>query len=455
MPFLEGLAPRRAGAQGTSVNPFAIFFRQANGVAAAPKSELVPDEPERFWPRELGRLTPQGVEGRALVELADHLGRLLVVGNVNLTEFPYLDGHSWGALQGLTARGPVVPGAGPDAEADGESIDHRIGRELNPGGRDSLFLYAGPTGGYLGGPCISYRASGKRRAAIHDPLLGYQLVMGLDEAQLDGIVTRRRSANDYVRRRLAALRRRPELSEDDRRRLDMHAEAVRDVERTLTCRLATDRLAELEGLAAGHASADGDQVLAAVRAHMEVATLAVACGYTRSVAIQVGAGDDGRTRYRNLETGAPMENYHFVSHRRRSHAPQGGEALHGAADLHHMVDIQFARTYRHLLDRLAAYEVSNGERLVDRGVSVWYNDLATGPGHGGLNVPYVLAGRGAGLLVEGGRYVEVEPGLSRPNHARMLNTIGAAAGLRTPEGRPIDDFGDPSSTRTPFAELMV
>lgn len=454
LPFLEGLLPRRAAASGISPDSFAIFFRQANGVAAYNEQGTYAAEPERFWPREFGPLTQDNVEGRALAELDGFLDRLLVVGNLNLATFSYADGHAFGALQGLTAQGPVVEGTGSTAEAAGESIDHRIGRELNPGGRDSLFLYAGREGGHLGGPCISYRGPGNRRAAVHDPLLAYQLMMGLDGEQLDAIIARQKSANDYVRQRIDTLTNDAKLSADDRRRLDLHLQAIREVEQDLTCNFAEDQLAILEGLGAGYDSDDGDRVLAAARAHMQVAALAVACGYTRSVAIQVGNGADQSTRYRRLDDGSLMENYHYVSHRRMSHAPSGGDPIPGSDLMHHMVDVQFARTFRFLLEQLEAYELPNAERLIDRGVCAWYNDNALGPSHSGNNVPWVLAGSAGGFFRQG-EYVEVDPGELRINHAQLLNTIGSAAGLRKPDGDPIDDFGSPLLHHEPLTELLA
>jgi hypothetical protein len=52
LPFLESLAPRRALAGTGEVPPFAIFMRQANGVA-----QKTSDEEEMFWPRNVGAVT--------------------------------------------------------------------------------------------------------------------------------------------------------------------------------------------------------------------------------------------------------------------------------------------------------------------------------------------------------------------------------------------------------------
>ena len=88
LPWLESLdGVRVAHAQTPSVPSYAIFFRQANGVAAIQTTEIGA-EPERFWPRTEGALDAQNLEGRALVELQAYASRLLVVGNANMNNFP-------------------------------------------------------------------------------------------------------------------------------------------------------------------------------------------------------------------------------------------------------------------------------------------------------------------------------------------------------------------------------
>jgi hypothetical protein len=449
LPFLEGLRSGGTARAGEAVvDPYAIFFRQANGCASAQNTE-VGDEPERFWPSQQGEISAATLAGRALEELAAHSQSLLAVG-VNAENFDYGDGHARGALQGLTARGPVTAGLGGDSEADGESIDHRIGRELNADGRDSLFLYSGKNSGWLGGACISYRGSGNRRAALHDPMTAYQTIMGVDgETLSELLVERRKSVNDLVREQMEALMANPRLSSKDLERLELHRAAVRDLEGTLSCNLTADQEAALEGAAANYDSDDGDQVLAAVRAHMDVAVLAVACGYTRSVSIQVANGNDASTRYRDLETGEQMENYHFISHRRLSH-DSSGAIIPNADLLHHKIDRHFAATFRYLLDRLTEYQLPTGT-LLDAGVSVWLNDQAQGPSHSSQNLPYILAGSANGFFKQG-QYVKTE---EDGTHCRLLNMIGTAVGLRSTSGGDLDDFGDPGLPKHAIPELRA
>jgi hypothetical protein len=185
---------------------------------------------------------------------------------------------------------------------------------------------------------------------------------------------------------------------------------------------------------------------------MDIAALAVACGHTRSVTIQVGNGNDGDTRYRDPETGALMEgNFHYVSHRRLSHDATGA-VIPGSDLLHHKIDLQFARTFRYLLERLSQYQFPEGS-LLDAGMAVWVNDLGNGPAHSNLNCPCIIAGSAGGFLKQG-QFIRISggtPGVR--NHARLLNTLGSAAGLRT-NAELIEDFGDPSLDRTPLAELL-
>lgn len=455
LPWLESMGTRAAWAQASAAPPFAIFFRQANGVAAEQDTNEVGQEPERFWPTAPGPLSASTLADRALAELVNYADRLLVVGNVNMANFNYGDGHARGALQVLTARGPVEEGRGGDSEADGESLDHRIGRELNSGGNESLFLYAGQTGGWLGGPCISYRGPGNRRSALTDPFDAYQTLTGGSAAPSSPDMPsrrslRQRSINDLVRSQLSSLLARPALSSTDRQRLDLHLSSVRDVEVSLACRIDEAQQRALQGV--GDGLDDGDNVLATARLHMDVAALAVACGQTRSVAIQVGSGNDNSTRYRDPVTGNQMENFHFISHRRQSDG-DSGDIIQGSDLLHHRVDLQFAQTFRHLLDKLAAYQLPTGS-LLDAGMAIWVNDLGNGPAHGARNCPVIIAGSAGGMLRQG-EYVRINGDSDDSNHARVLNTIGSAAGLRRPDGNFIDDFGSPDQDRRVLDELLA
>jgi hypothetical protein len=342
---------------------------------------------------------------------------------------------------------------GGASEAAGESIDHRIGRELNANGNESLFTYAGTTGGWLGGPCLAYRGAGMRRSALTTPRSAFQALTGGSVGGEPTLIEQRqRSINDRVRGDLSALLGLSRLSSADRARLDLHLSSVRDIERAIECSADADLASRVEN--AGPSSTDGDAVFSHVRLYMDIAVLAVACGHTRSVTIQVGSGNDGSTRYHDPSTGAQMEgNFHFISHRRLSHDSQG-VILPNSDLLHHAVDVQFAEAFRYLIEKLEERQVPSGA-LIDAGMAIWFNDLGNGPAHSAKNCPWIIAGSAGGFLKQG-QFIRVSGGDTNAlTHARLLNTIGSAAGLRKSNGDLIDDFGDPSLDRTPLSELLA
>lgn len=457
LPFLDAFTspPKAHAAEGES---FALFFRQANGVAQAQETMEIGSEPERFWPRDLGALTPESMSGRAVEELVDFRHKLLVVQNINAEDFRFDCGHARGAFQALTGRGPLIERAGNKSEAGGESLDHRIGRELNPRGRDSLFLYAGQifSFGLLGGPCISHRGPGQRRAAIQLPWNAYRIIVGgetgLSDDAFRQIAARQRSINDLVRDQMQELLRNPRLSNFDRQRLDLHFSNIRDLESALACKASDDDARALESVPYDPNTMDGDEVLDFARLHGKVAAMAIACGHTRSVCIQVGAGNDGTTRYRNPENGMLMENFHYISHRRTAHDSTSGQVIANSDLLHHYVDRQFARTFRDIIAMLDAYPMTGGGTLLDRGLAYWFNDLSNGPDHGYENLPAIIAGSANGFLRQG---VQVRAGGTGANLNRLLNTIGSAAGLRKANGEYLDDFGDPDLPRGLIEELLA
>ncbi|MEZ4444956.1 MAG: DUF1552 domain-containing protein [Polyangiaceae bacterium] len=457
LPLLEGLRPHEADAQSNTTEPFAIFFRQANGV----QSSRYIDEPERFFPRTDNgtQLTPESMQDRAVGELVDYRDRLLVLDNVNLEGYgEYADGHANGAIQALTARGPAPGTSSGDSMADGESLDWRIGSELNPNGNEPLYMYVGKNSGWLGGACISWRGSGasNKRSPIHNPWQSYLTLVGgmagggANEALLQALAERRESINDILRSQTQTLMSSPGLSGADKTRLEQHFASIRDLEVALTCALDEQAEAELEGLAVGYDSTDGNETLDAARLHMRVAALAVACGHTRAATLQVGSGNDGSTRY--WDGGTQMENYHFISHRILSHGGDG-TPIPNADLLHHQVDIQFAQTFKYLLDALDAYQTIDGGSLLDAGMAIWYNDSANGPPHAHRSVPYIIAGSAGGQLKQG-EIIALAGSGSERNHDKLLNTIGAAVGVTNGNGAPLDNFGD-LGTRGRCTEILT
>ncbi|NUP04814.1 MAG: DUF1552 domain-containing protein [Polyangiaceae bacterium] len=433
LPFLETFAPRKkANAAEGDVPAFAIFVRQGNGVA-----QETDDEPERFWPSfGPGALTVAGLSGdtdRALSELGAHADRLTIVRGINFA-FPGNGcGHSGGGNQVLTAAQVSVDPSGNESKSMGESIDNRITTELGAAGEEPLTLYAGRKFGYLD-EVLSYRGPLQLRAAERNPMTVYEDLFGLSQVDpdvLEAIRKRRKSVNDLVRDQMQDLLARPDLSTADRQRLDLHFTSIRDLENGIVCGLSDE---EVAGIASVSDALDDDGTIEdVIRTHFDIIALTMACGVRRAATLQIGCGND-QTQY--FVDGAVQKPFHKISHRIDSDGSEG-PPIENADVLHHLIDRKLLGLFGHLLDKLAAYELPNGN-LLDYGVACFTNDLSN-KWHSYDGVPYILAGSAGGFL-KTGLYVDAG-GVS---NNKILNTIGAAVGCKNANGGPLDDFGDES-----------
>lgn len=431
LPMLESFIPRRAqAAEGSS--RFFFAMRQANGV----QCELG-GEPERFWPSSTGPLTTDGMlaEDRAVSELADYASDLLLVRGTKFA-FPGNGcGHSGGGNQCLTAARVSASPSGNESLAMGESVDNVIARQLNEPGVDPLTLYVGRKGGYIN-EVLSYRGSMELRGADENPWVVYERLFGLigmDETVIQQIQNRRTSVNDLVHEEMSALLSSSALSSADRSRLELHRDAIRDLEIDLTCQLPpAEDVSAIEAMSAF--CKDNDNVEVVARMQIDLAALAFACELTHAATLQIGDGNDG-TEY--TVGGQKLPNFHMVSHRIFAHGSEG-DPIPGAEMMHHEIDRIHARMFKHMLDRLAEYSTSTGERLLDNTAALWTNDLADRY-HSYNNIPQVLAGSCGGKLATG-QYVDA----GGVNHNKFFNTILNAMGCTKDDGSPIDDFGDES-----------
>ncbi|MCU0654566.1 MAG: DUF1552 domain-containing protein [Polyangiaceae bacterium] len=449
LPLLESLQPRRAArADGPPAHRFAVFVRQGNGVQQATGSE-----PERFWPSALGPLTVASMKadaGRAVSELADFAPRLLLVRGCKYN-FSYSGcGHADGGLQCLTASKPDGVN-GNKSLATNESIDWRIARGMKAGGQP-LNLYAGQKGAYLP-DVISYSDAGKRVAAIDNPLTAYTLVFGKPDASVEAqnkLALQRASVNDLVRSQMQALMSSPALSKSDQQRLQTHFDAVRDLELKLACHLPASRYSDFTKIDPGKIS-DDDQIDMIVKMQMDIIALSASCGLHHAMTLQIGNGND-QTQY--VINGVKQERFHHISHRINSDGDKG-DPIPDADKKHHEIDRLFARWFRYLLERLDGYDTPSG-KLLDQGVAVWLNDLASGPPHGSTNLPYVCAG-GCGGALSTGKFIDAAdaPKYQFVTHNQFLNTIGSAVGVKNGQGAPLDDFGSAELPKGRIAGMLA
>jgi hypothetical protein len=435
LPFLEGLPERSAWAQDAKPI-FSLFICGANGVVG-----------NRFFPNATGAISEASLDAaadKATSKLARHGSNLLFVEGINYPMGGPTDcGHAQGLCQALTAR--AAGGGGKSATSTGPSADVVIAERLNPG-TDPLTLYAGnKRNGYIV-ERLSFKAAGagQVRAADDNPYTLYSRLVGLasgstgtmtpaGNAMADELVQSRKSVNDLVRAELNALKARPELSAEDRARLDQHFQAIRDTEVTMggmadavACSTEGLEVSRLDALQSGFAFQTNGMIEEVARLHMSVVAVAFACNYNRTATLQWGDGTD-QTKYdvpANASLGWP---FHHLSHRVQSDSATGDNST--AEQAHAEIDVVRMETLAAGLDHFA----SRG--LQDNSFVLWTNHVSDGPSHSFRNVPVILWGNAGGYLKQG-QYVDA----GNSGNNRLLNTLISASIQDT--GTIVEDFGE-------------
>lgn len=442
-PVLESLLPRAAWGQAGRKR-FAIFVRAGNGIV-----QNSGGDPERFWPEQTGALTTASMRAgenanRAVSELADHASRLLLIKNVRL-QFPRnACGHAEALPQLLTAANHTG-GTSNSPLARGPSIDWRIAQANNPAGVAPLTFMAGPRQTYIA-EGLSWSASQMRTPAERSPLNAFMRLTGLASAPPEVqrlVVERRKSVNDFVRTQLRDLSGKAQLSADDKRRLSLHLDAVRDTELRMTCDLDPAQVTQVRAITNPESNDVRPEV---VRRFMDLAAWAFHCQLNSVATLQVGEGND-QTQYDINGTRYPR--FHWISHRINSDGDMG-TPIPNAVELHHQVDRFHLRLFKYLVDRLAAYPSAYGPTLLDDCAAVWVNDLGNGPPHSADNTPWIIAGSAGGSL-RTGLFVDHQ----RRTNNQVLNTIASAVGVRKSDGSLLNDFGDASLTPGVLSNVLT
>lgn len=430
---------------------YAVFVVTCNGVV-----QNLGQDPELFWPSKTGELTAAGLAAdektRATAMLSRHASRMLLVKGVDYGfRSAKACAHTWGDNQCLTATPGTEDKDGPASSlAQGESLDNRIAREKNVGGRGPLTLHAGfnATGGKgYGNPgYVSYKGPSQPNSPDSSPWTAYMRIVGLasaDPALAKAIATRRKSVNDFVREQIKRLQSRTDLSSEDKRRLDAHFSSVRDLELGMTAGLAPEVIKEMQALDGKdvnmrlrvHLDADRPKV---VRLHMDLIAFAFAGDITRSATLKIGDNNDGM---RFVFDGVAQPSFHMISHRVLSDGGPG-DPIPDAVQKHGRIVRVLIDQFGYLVDKMAATASSDGS-LLDHGFAVWTNQIANG-GHDGRSLPYVIIGSANGRL-KTGRFIDA----GGVTHNRLLSTLLTAADV------PTDSFGDPTLTKGTISGLLA
>jgi len=435
LPLLDVLQPRRAKA-APAAGDFALFVVGCNGVAQAYQSI----EPDKFWPRTPGALTTESLAAdlaanRAVGELSAHAARLTMIKGIKLPFGSSGDSHNSADCQILTAQQNISK---PTQTAFGESVDNRIAREKNAPGREPFVLRV------IRGPhtigAVSYRGRDQKRFGDDSPITAYERMVGFTSNADPGLAARvkarRLSVNDLIRGEMKQLQARTDLSMQDRRRLDDHFTAIREIEVTLSGSLAPDVQANLKdtGTMVGGTPKyyNNDFAELTMGVQMDLMAFAASSGYSKVAVLKIGDRSDN---FNWPLPGHPRINGHKIAHRSESGLGDSATRIANAHEMHHLIDRIYMRLFKRFLDRMASFQTPQGP-LIDRGFTAYTNQNANG-WHNFSPIPWIIAGNAGGYLTTG-RYHALP---TNANLNLLLNTLLGAVGVTKPDGSPVDDFG--------------
>jgi hypothetical protein len=323
-------------------------------------------------------------------------------------------------------------GDGLTVHTQGASLDQMVAA-VNPGHRfGSLEFGLHPVGGDTPSS-INFKADGSPMPRMQDPKAAFARVFEgvMDAAPAGGPAVkptgpdpRRVAVSNFLHKRFDALT--PKLGQTDRLALQGHLDAIREVEkRVLSAPPATTAScapskAMLQDVPQGAAFMEVPAVSA--NFHKTIA-LAMACDITRVSTITYGYPGGGGVGGLHPVWLGINDAHHAMSH----HGGDPGKT----ANLTKLA-AWFSSQVANVMDELAKYPHPDGDgSLLDHTVVWWGSRHGEGNGHTNENIPCLLAGGGARVFGETGRFINL-PGT---NWCSLLLSLAKAYGV------PVDSFG--------------
>jgi hypothetical protein len=435
LPLLPSVAPRPA--RGAAPRKRLVLWFQPDGIMEAAKLGFEP-----WWPAGSETAFTLAPHSKPLEALKGDLVFLRGIHNTSSTK-QMLD-----SIHGTMLR-HMLTGGGPS------SLDQVIADRVGGTTRfRSLELGVATSTTGKNDTRMSYR-DGAALTPEPDPTRVYARLFGAaipseprpsttgnDEAVLR-LLQRRKSVLDGVLQEIDAVRAR--LGADDRKRLDEHAAAIRDVERTLATMNPSAAPGAAGALSCRQPALDtaalgGQTRFANVIPNMhkvaalqhEVMLLALRCDLSRVVTVMFMKGRADTQPYEFLPIGDRTKGQHAWAHS-WSNATRSPT---GARD-YGQVHIWRAELFRDLVARLKAIPDEEGTTLFDNTLLAWISEMGDGS-HNHRFLPWVLAGRAGGQL-KTGRALRLDA-----PHTNALISIAALMGVSLPS------FGLDGTTALPL-----
>ncbi len=420
LPWLEGMVrPRRARA-ADAPKRFVVFF-SPNGTI---RDNWLPTGSETDF--KLGRI---------LMPLEAHKKDIVVIDGVDQMQGGMGDNHMRGMGGMLTGtpinKGPWSPNTG--GWASGISVDQEIANRVG-GGTKFRSLELGVQSGMGGVPGdvpvsvwtrMCYTGDNKplhpenRPSSIYSRVFG-DLDVGASEAETMKLRAQRRSIMDATRDAYTSFL--ATLGADDKKRVDSHLSAIREIETGLNSGRS------IVGCKKPDAAGDGGSYAATGKLQMDLIVRALACDVTRVASLQFSHSVSP------LSVPGVQGGHHELSHASDSDA--------GAKETLTKINTWYAEQFAYLLGKMK--EVSEaGGTLLDNSIAIWVNELAKGNNHSGQNALFVLGGRAGGAL-KTGRFLSYD---SYMPHNNLLLSILNLMGI------PATTFGFPAWCMGPLPRL--
>jgi hypothetical protein len=219
-----------------------------------------------------------------------------------------------------------------------------------------------------------------------------------------------------------------ELGANERRKLELHAKSIKDVEARLSGGGTTGG-----GCAPPASPLDPGQDLLRSSQHVDLAINAFACDLTRVASIEFGHHQGAQVSI--TDVGNPG-NWH-------------NDFIHGDNPRTRLVNLErwICKQFVAAADKLKALPSPSGTgTLFDETLMVWARDMGDAVNHNGSDMRFVFSGGAGGFLstAPGGRYIDG----NGDSHQKALISVASAMGITNFTG-----FGDPAGARTPLETL--
>jgi Protein of unknown function (DUF1552) len=271
-----------------------------------------------------------------------------------------------------------------------------------------------------------------------------------EQAALAARLAREKSVLEYSAKDFSKLS--SQLGQEDGRRLDAHASAIRDLEARLSVGANAACVVPEASIVNGAMVSDSAQAYVGnMDILMHLVQTALACDLTRVVTMQVGTPPDSLVGYQPGMNGTT--DLHDLIHKTNGTAPELAADL-GAMTVAKSYYSYHAQTYANLLGLLQAIPDVDGKTLLDNTLVVWCGDIAGGD-HSLDRIPYILGG-GMGGAVTSGRYVlypRVHDPVLWPAYSVGVPHNNLFVSLANMMGVPVSTFGNSSVCTGPLSGL--